>query len=214
MVKSLINLSNQRTYTLLWACLCLALAVGDIQATELYQYEVDGKIIFSDRPPVDLDYNVKKTKSPFVMSHHAPPAPKVKTASYRLNPKTIDPYIQTIAKRHNLSPKLVHAIIKTESNYNPKAISKKGAQGLMQIMPQTAKMLGLKQPLNPKDNIEAGVRYFKKLLDHFHGDLSLALAAYNAGPTNVEKYQGIPPFKETMNYVKKIKKDYAKGISN
>jgi soluble lytic murein transglycosylase-like protein len=95
-----------------------------------------------------------------------------------------------------------------ESGYNTRAISKKGAKGLMQLMPATAQELGVEDVFNPKQNISGGVRYFKKLVTQFDGDVKLALAAYNAGSRNVRHYQGIPPFKETRFYIKKVFKYY------
>jgi soluble lytic murein transglycosylase-like protein len=91
-----------------------------------------------------------------------------------------------------------------ESRYNPRAVSHRGAQGLMQLMPTTARWLGVKDSFNPQANIDAGVRYFRRLLDRFNGDVKLALAAYNAGSRYVRKYNGIPPFKSTHEYIKKV----------
>jgi soluble lytic murein transglycosylase-like protein len=115
--------------------------------------------------------------------------------------------IQT-AIRHQVDPALVKAIIMAESGYNTRAISKKGAKGLMQLMPATAQAMGVEDIFNPKQNISGGVRYFKKLVTQFDGDVELALAAYNAGSKNVRYYQGIPPFKSTQYYIKKVFKYY------
>ena len=115
--------------------------------------------------------------------------------------------IQT-ASRHHVDPALVKAIIMAESGYNARAISKKGAKGLMQLMPATAQALGVEDIFNPKQNISGGVRYFKKLVTQFDGDVELALAAYNAGSRNVRHFQGIPPFKATQSYIKKVFKYY------
>ena len=115
--------------------------------------------------------------------------------------------IQT-ASRHQVDPALVKAIIMAESGYNTRAISKKGAKGLMQLMPATAQALGVEDAFNPKQNISGGVRYFKQLVIQFDGDVELALAAYNAGSRNVRHYQGIPPFKATRYYIKKVFKYY------
>lgn len=114
--------------------------------------------------------------------------------------------IVVAAERYKVDPALIQAIIFAESGYNPKARSRKGAVGLMQLMPSTAKSLGVKDIYNPKDNIDGGVRYFKKLLERFDGDVKLALAAYNAGSRYVRKYKGIPPFKATKIYIKKVLK--------
>ena len=118
--------------------------------------------------------------------------------------RRFDPIIQQAAKNYGVDPALVRAIIMAESSYNPRAVSKRGARGLMQLMPKTAEYLGVKDSFNPKHNIDAGVRYFKKLLGQFNGDVKLALAAYNAGSRRVREYKGIPPFKATQHYVKKV----------
>lgn len=115
-----------------------------------------------------------------------------------------DSIIEKASLKYNIPFKLIKSIIKQESNFNPKAVSPKGAKGLMQIMPETAELLGINDVFNPEENIFGGVRYLKMLLDKFNGDYIKALAAYNAGPEIVEKYNGIPDFKETQNYVKNI----------
>ena len=114
------------------------------------------------------------------------------------------PIIFAAANRYDVDPALVKAVIMAESSYNPMAVSKKGAIGLMQLMPKTAAALGVEDCLNPEHNINGGVKYLKKLLKRFEGDLELALAAYNAGSNKVKKYQGVPPYKTTQRFVKKV----------
>jgi len=119
-----------------------------------------------------------------------------------------DDVITEASERFGVSFSLLKAIIKAESDFDPQAVSKKGAMGLMQIMPQNFKLLGLKDPFDPTQNIHAGARYFKQLYDRFDGKLALSLAAYNAGPTAVDRYKTIPPFEETEEYVKRVLRYY------
>jgi soluble lytic murein transglycosylase-like protein len=118
------------------------------------------------------------------------------------------PIILNAASRYQVDPDLIKAIIMAESGYNPRAISKRGAKGLMQLMPKTAQALGVEDSFNPGQNISGGVRYFKQLVNQFDGDIKLALAAYNAGSSKVRYYRGIPPFKATKYYIKKVFKYY------
>lgn len=118
--------------------------------------------------------------------------------------KLIDEYSQ----KYGLDSDFVKAVVKQESGFNEKATSKCGAMGLMQLMPGTAKALNVNDPYNARDNIEGGVKYLKGLMDRFGGDMKLALAAYNAGPNAVKKYNGVPPYNETQNYVKNIMSMY------
>jgi soluble lytic murein transglycosylase-like protein len=116
----------------------------------------------------------------------------------------IEKVIQDMATRHGVDVNLIKAIIKAESNNNPKAVSSKGAQGLMQLMPPTARNLGVANSLDPAQNVDGGVRYLKQLMALYSGNLELSMAAYNAGPGAVERHGGIPPYRETQQYVKKI----------
>lgn len=126
-------------------------------------------------------------------------------------PRGLDPLIDRFALDEGLSPRLVQAVMQVESAYDQRALSKKGAMGLMQLMPDTARELGVRDPWNPADNIRGGARYLRQQLDRFGGDLSLALAAYNAGPTAVERHRGIPPYAETQRYVGKVLALYEKN---
>jgi soluble lytic murein transglycosylase-like protein len=115
-----------------------------------------------------------------------------------------DELIAQYAHEHGLSPDLVRAVIQAESGFNPRAISPKGAMGLMQLMPATARELGVSNPFQPAENIRGGTRYLSQLMTRYNQNVHLALAAYNAGPASVERYGRVPPYRETQNYVKKI----------
>ncbi|TYS15818.1 lytic transglycosylase domain-containing protein [Rossellomorea vietnamensis] len=121
---------------------------------------------------------------------------------------SIQQIISRAAQKYNLPVKLISSVISQESNFKPDAVSHAGASGLMQLMPATARGLGVTDIFDPEQNVFAGTKYLKQMMDKYNGRLELALAAYNAGPGNVDKYNGIPPFKETMQYVQKVSQRY------
>jgi len=141
---------------------------------------------------------------------------KIVTANFRgptASPEDIDGAIEQAAARHNVDPNLVRAVVKVESNFNPNAVSRKGAMGLMQLMPSTARQLKVKNPFDPEQNVDAGVRHLKQLLESYDGDIKLTLAAYNAGAGAVARSSGVPRYTETQNYVRRITNLYY-GVSD
>ena len=126
----------------------------------------------------------------------------------------IDAFIATAAARYGVSGELIAAIIEAESEFNPRAVSRRGAQGLMQLMPETAATLGVNDPLDPAANIDGGVRHLRALMDRFDNNLPLALAAYNAGEVAVIKHRGVPPYRETQGYVSRILRRLDRDLSH
>jgi soluble lytic murein transglycosylase-like protein len=141
-----------------------------------------------------------------------PPPPKSKpnievSAEYLAIPahEAYDDIIEEAAAEYDMDPNLIHAVMQAESAFHPYAVSRAGAEGLMQLMPELSDEMGVNDAFDPRENIMGGTRYLKRLLDYHNGNIDLALASYNAGPGNVERYGGVPPFRETRRYVKTIK---------
>ena len=148
----------------------------------------------------------------------APEAPatqnfRPRTQSSGSNSAEIDRIIEEAAARHHVDANLVRAVIKVESNFNPAAVSRKGAMGLMQLMPATARKFNVSNPFDPRQNVEAGVQHLKRLLDNFGGDVGLTLAAYNAGEAALNRNSGVPPYPETRQYLRQVKGFYGGGAS-
>ena len=173
----------------------------------IYKYEKsDGTIVYTNKKPASQK-NYKKLNSSSLGKRYSVLYLNGKIKEFSPSNKIKKKYIPIIkknARKHNVHPALIYAIIEAESSFRERAISAVGAQGLMQLMPKTAKELGIKDPFDARQNIFGGTLYLKRMLKLFKQDMSLAVAAYNAGPGAVKKYKGIPPFKETENYVDKV----------
>jgi len=166
---------------------------------EIYSYvDKDGVMHFSNAPTSSR----YKYIGPELSLRASVYFPKNKLAG-------VDDIIREASQYHGISYELIKAVVHAESNFNPDAISKSGAIGLMQIMPTNFKSLGISDPFDPRDNVMAGTRYLKQLMKKFNNNLPLSLAAYNAGPGAVEKHNDIPPYPETENYVEKVLKYYS-----
>jgi soluble lytic murein transglycosylase-like protein len=193
-----------------WCFILLLVAMTAVPVlADIYKYEDEEGVLHFTDAPTDKRFKIfmrdlKKDQ-------------KLRT-SFRLagcarNPEEFEPIINSCALEYGVNKSLVKAVIHAESGYNPSAVSPKGAQGLMQLMPKTAQGLKVVNSFDPADNIRGGVRYLRFLLDTFKGDETLALAAYNSGLSKVAKFGGIPPYQETRNYVAKVlsyKKNYDK----
>ena len=176
--------------------LCLVLGVQLLYATaegKMYSYvDESGRLHFTNVPG-DPRYR------------EVPGYKQVRRAAARAR---FSRFIQAAAKQYRLDPELIKAVIKVESDFNPSAVSKKGAMGLMQLMPDTAEEMDVASPFEPAENIQGGSRYLRKLIDLFDGDLRLALAAYNAGPSRVLAHNRVPRITETKKYVKRVLREY------
>lgn len=173
----------------------LGLALPHAADAQIWVYRDEyGRTYFTDSPQHE-GYEAYKPKG--TVRHRAGVKP-------RLYAREFDKAIQRASVQHGVSAALVKAIIAAESGFDPQAISDKGARGLMQLMPDTAESLGVDDALDPWQNIDGGTRYLCAMIDRFPGEIELALAAYNAGPTKVAQFQGVPPYKETRSYVKRV----------
>ncbi|MCG3169551.1 MAG: Membrane-bound lytic murein transglycosylase F [Pseudomonadales bacterium] len=168
----------------------------------VYTYrQQDGVVAFTDKVPAR-----QRSFSVMEFSCYAcDPNSKVNWRATRLFTNEYSPQIAAAARRHGVDPALVRALIHAESGFNPSAVSRKGAIGLMQLMPGTASDMGVADPFAAQQNIDGGVKYLAMLLGQYRGDVTLATAAYNAGPGAVAKYGGVPPFAETRTYVQRVK---------
>lgn len=168
-------------------------------------HQVEGpvtRLYFSNDQSSFVDVPTEQVER-FEKDLSAPPSPSPSS-----QPGSLDEVIQSISSRQRLDPDLVNSVIHAESGFNPQAVSPKGAQGLMQLMPGTASSLGVSNPFDPSANVEGGTRYLRTLLERYDFNLIKALAAYNAGPRRVEQYHGVPPYYETQAYVARVIRDF------
>lgn len=171
---------------------------------DIYSYRDEKGVVHFSNVPKDNRYRFKMKER----------VRKVRNTLYESRRKRYDTLIVKAARENGLDPHLLHAVVEVESYYNPDAVSVKGASGLMQIMPETARKLGLEDLFHPGENLKAGARYLRRLIDKYEGELRLALAAYNAGETAVDQYKRIPPYPETQKYVQKVLNVYEKKRKN
>jgi Transglycosylase SLT domain/Domain of unknown function (DUF4124) len=182
---------------------------------DIYQYTDDQGVVHFSNVGVNGSSHYKRVRS--TPSKERPASARARSSrsaaamSSSNQPSSYVDMISAACDRHGVDPALVEAIVKVESDFNPFALSKKGAMGLMQLMPQTAADMKVGNSFNPYENIDGGVKYLRYLLDRYEGNLSLALAAYNSGETAVQKWGTVPPYAETQNYVQRILKIYNKG---
>ncbi len=175
----------------------VVIACGPVWA-DIYRYEdQDGVVHFTDAP-TDKKFKV------FLRDLRKDRRLRTRFRAARGNPQEYEHLIQASAAKYGVNVDLVKAVIQAESGYNPNAVSRTGASGLMQLMPGTARHLKVADSFNPQQNVDGGVRYLRFLLDTFKGDVTLALAAYNAGLNKVAKYGGVPPYEETRTYVSRV----------
>lgn len=184
---------------------------GDSFSSVLGSY-LSARDTFASAPVIDASLLTEKrfpsTRYPLVSGSYESVYPRLTQAEIQELMPRINAAIEKYSEQFNVDPLLVRAVMKQESGFQPFALSTSGAMGLMQLMPETAKGLGVTDPYNIEENIRGGIQYLSYQLHNFDNDLRLALAAYNAGPNAVRKYGGIPPYEETQNYVKRVLKYY------
>ncbi|MGZ4731201.1 MAG: lytic transglycosylase domain-containing protein [Terriglobales bacterium] len=182
-------------------------------ATRLYLGGDKGYIDIATNQIERFEKDLSPAVVPAALSARAPTVAAVVVPARMAKPQNLKPQdlnevINTISDRHHIDPDFISSVIHAESGFNPRAVSPKGAQGLMQLMPGTASKLGVSNAFDPRANVEGGTRYLTELLQRYNFDVIKALAAYNAGPLRVQQYGGVPPYQETRAYVARIVRDY------
>jgi len=179
-------------------------------------YSVEGETvrIIDEKSEIAIPLSWVREIRTFADPEPTAPVPQMAAVDENLdNDFDYSDLVLSLSKKHQVDWKLVAAVMKAESNFNPRAVSPKGARGLMQLMPDTARLYRVTDPYDPVQNIDAGVRHLKMLMNRFPGKLDLVLAAYNSGEKTVDRFKGIPPFSETQSYVKKVL-HWMKGLSS
>jgi soluble lytic murein transglycosylase-like protein len=200
-------MSNLTALTASVALGALSLFASSADAQITASNDLSGRRLFINAdPPAKINLSAAKHTN-FYLPHEAPFAGRTHPSVY-MDRDGVEKLVREAADRHRVDPALIRAVIQTESNWNPAAYSNKGAGGLMQLIPTTARRFGVNDVFNPQQNIDGGVHYLKTLLDRYNGNLDLALAAYNAGEGAVDRAHGIPAFRETRNYVQKVQNAY------
>jgi len=180
----------------------LCLLAAPAPAADIFVYQAaDGSRLITDHPRVEAGYRLVKV---YAESEVWQQTGKQRTAGFKPRPSSYDSLIETTARRLSLDPMLIKSVMHAESGFNPNAVSRKGASGLMQLMPATARRYGVSSLFDPRQNVMGGARYLSFLLERFDHDLELALAGYNAGENAVDAHGGVPPYEETRHYVKKV----------
>ncbi len=186
----------KKNTTVLFLTLSLVSINCDNSFSDIYKYIDSNGIVHFTNTPTSTDYKLYIKE-------------KIQGVQQRISTKKYDDIIKKAQKRYGVEFSLIKAVIQVESGFDPKAVSKRGAKGLMQIMPDNYKNLSVKDPFDPSQNIMGGTLYLQRLLKRYKYKLPLALAAYNAGPQAVDKYKRIPPYEETQNFVRKVMKTYS-----
>ena len=214
-VSLLKGIARERKASLIVTGISLMLSLYQPRAcmADIYQYTDENGVVHFSNVGIGNGKKFKRLRSTVKTEHYqttpartsAPSRTPISSSKF---PSDYLDIINTACGRHGVDPALVHAIVKVESDFNPYALSRKGAMGLMQLMPETAVVMNVGNSFNPNENIDGGVKYLRRLIDRYEGNLPLALAAYNSGETAVKKWGTIPPYPETQNYVQRIMKLY------